>query len=259
MMQQADSGSFTGNEEYSINQYVYDQTESDDRTSTSAKLFYFDPNTLDVAGWEKLGLRRKTIQTIINYRNKGGTFRKPADLERIYTLSNAEYKRLAPYINIQLAGAKTVYQKSIPLTASYTTTSKKSISALDINSADAAAWIALPGIGEKLAARIMNFREKLGGFHTVNQVAETYGLPDSTFVKIRPYLQITDVTIRTININTCTKEMLSAHPYISWKVAHAIVEYRNQHGNFSSITDLKKIMIIDDLLYQKIHLYCTLD
>src|ERR1044072_4786067 len=64
-------------------------------------LFRFDPNTLDEAGWKKLGLPDRTVRTILNYRNKGGKFRTIADLQKMYSLKPADFERLQPYVQIE--------------------------------------------------------------------------------------------------------------------------------------------------------------
>jgi competence ComEA-like helix-hairpin-helix protein len=115
----------------------------------------------------------------------------------------------------------------------------------------------LPGIGSKLAARIVNFREKLGGFYSVEQVGETYGVPDSTFQKIKNRL-VVNSEVRKVNINLATKEELKTHPYIRWQLANAIVEYRNQHGPFKSLEDLKKIVLVDEINFKKIIPYLSM-
>ena len=114
-----------------------------------------------------------------------------------------------------------------------------------------------PGIGSKLANRIITFREKLGGFYKVEQVAETFALPDSTFQKIKDKLIITNNEVKKLNINTAGLDELKIHPYIMYIIANAIVQYRNQHGNFSAISDIKKIMIITDDIYIKLSPYLT--
>jgi competence ComEA-like helix-hairpin-helix protein len=129
---------------------------------------------------------------------------------------------------------------------------------IPVNSTDTAALIALPGIGSKLAARIISFREKLGGFYSVEQIGETYGLPDSTFQKIKGRLQVEESTIRKINLNTATKDELKVHPYIRWHLANAIVEYRNQHGSFKSLEELKNIVLIDEAIFAKMIPYLSL-
>jgi competence ComEA-like helix-hairpin-helix protein len=115
----------------------------------------------------------------------------------------------------------------------------------------------LPGIGPKLASRINSFREKLGGFYSIDQVAETYGLPDSTFQKIRPYLKFSG-EVKKINVNRATREELSSHPYIRWKMAGAITEYRKQHGDFAKLEDLKKVFLVDDAAFLKMLPYLSL-
>ncbi len=129
---------------------------------------------------------------------------------------------------------------------------------INLNEADTSELIVLPGIGSKLSARIVAFREKLGGFYAVEQVGETYGVPDSTFQKIKGRLQVDGNSIRKINVNSATKDDLKAHPYIRWNLANAIVEYRNQHGAFSSLEELKNIVLIDEGTFQKIVPYLQL-
>lgn len=128
---------------------------------------------------------------------------------------------------------------------------------IDINKADTTVFISLPGIGSKLAARIINYRESLHGFYSVQQVGEVYGLADSIFQKIKPWLVVTEIPFQKININTAGVAEL-VHPYISYNLAKVIIQYRNQHGKFTGLEELKKIILIDQLLYNKIVPYLTL-
>jgi competence protein ComEA len=215
-----------------------------------ASLFHFDPNTITVEGWQKLGLRDKTINTIKNYINKGGRFYKPEDLKKIWGLDVNFYERVKDYIvippkeNIQSLNN---YQKP-----------EKRIVVVNINSADSTELMVLPGIGPKLSVRIISFREKLGGFHSIDQIAETYGLPDSTFIRIKKYLTVNPEEVKKININTSTKDQFRSHPYINWNIANAIVEYKNQHGAYKSIDEVKKVALINDEIFKKISPYLDL-
>jgi competence ComEA-like helix-hairpin-helix protein len=134
---------------------------------------------------------------------------------------------------------------------------RKKLSPININEADTSAFISLPGIGSRLADRIIRFREKLGGFYSIDQIAEVYGLADSVFQKIKPLLQLGPFTINKIDINTATLEELKAHPYIKYAIANSIVQYRCQHGTFSTMEDLKKIVLITAEVYRKISAYLT--
>lgn len=223
---------------------------------TAAELFYFDPNTLPASDWKRLGLREKTIHTIQNYLSKGGKFRKPEDLEKIYGVKENEYLRLKPYVKIENQYSNNKEEKKeIDNKKYFPEHIAKVFTAIDINDADTSKLISLPGIGSKLANRIVSFREKLGGFYTIEQVGEIYNLPDSTFQKIKPYLKIDNNKIKKININTADANTLKTHPYIKWNLANAIVQYRAQHGNYKSVDDLKQVAIITPEIFQKISHY----
>lgn len=260
------------NNGYAVNYYQNDRrynnndddenyTEPSNHYTIKGELFEFDPNTLSVDGWKRLGLREKTIQTIQNYLSKGGRFRSPEDIKHVYGLFPNEAERLLPYIKIKNSDKSDfkIYDKN------YIKTNNISYSrpvyvpkSIDINTADTTAFIALPGIGSKLAYRIVSFREKLGGFYSIDQVGEVYGLLDSTFQKIKSRLVLSNSTVKQFNINTSDAAALKTHPYFKWSIANAIVQYRMQHGNFISLTDLKKIALIDEQLYNKIVPYLTL-
>jgi competence ComEA-like helix-hairpin-helix protein len=239
----------------------YDRPKPADDYTARGNLFPFDPNTIDVAGWRKLGLREKTIQTIQNFVAKGYKFRQPDDLRKIYGLRKQEADRLVPYV--QIAAEELNHRPSFD-NQKFAATSKKpefevyKNKIVDINIADTSDFIALPGIGSKLATRIINFREKLGGFNSVDQIAETYGVPDSTFQKIKARLICDNSVLTKININTANASELKQHPYIKWNVANAIYNYRSQHGTYRSIEDLRKIDIIPDDLFNKIAPYLML-
>jgi competence ComEA-like helix-hairpin-helix protein len=240
----------SGNNE-NISQYAFDRPHRNDY-SPPPTLFYFDPNSISSDDWKKLGLRPKTIKTIQNYLSKGGRFRSAEDLQKIYGLQKELYERLVPYVrvtSIQVKQEETNFKPREP----------KIISIIDINTADTTAWIALPGIGSKLAARIVNFREKLGGFYAVDQVAETFGLPDSVFQKIKPRLKLENKSLRKININTATLEELRSHPYIRYAIANSIIAYRKEHGNFQYLSELMNLQSISAAIYEKIIPYLTIE
>jgi competence protein ComEA len=235
--------------------YALQYESSQNRSFTKGELFQFDPNTISLADWQRLGLNERTSKTILKYVSKGGKFYKQEDLQKIWGMPQGFYERVKDYVAItsvqrnysQNNFSKTVYERE-----------EWKPTIVQINEADTSTFIALPGIGSKLSARIIAFREKLGGFYSVEQIAETYGLPDSTFQIIKSRLQVNEKAIRKININTATKDELKIHPYIRWNLASAIVEYRNQHGNFKEVEELKNIILIDEKTFEKIRNYISL-
>jgi len=244
----------------------------------SVSLTWFDPNTLTFAQWEALGLRERTINVILHYREKGGRFRKPEDLGKIWGLEPDLFNKLKPFVRIKIdhgfeRSPMRYRSGSMPGTSgfngdrgrAFATTPARSARisrdlplSLDVNTADSLAWLALPGIGEKLTSRILNFRDKLGGFYAVEQVGETWGLPDSTFRLIRPRLQLSSGPPRQIPLNTASEEQLQHHPYIRFRLARTIIRYRQEHGAFATLDDLKRIALVTDDLYLKLLPYCTL-
>jgi len=241
--------------------FFIDKPNSENKTSaTQPELFYFDPNTISAEQWERLGVKEKTVHTIKNYLSKGGAFRKREDLQKIYGLSQQQYDQLAPYVKIRTSAGdhNSISNEREKENAFDATRTPAHLTAVDINISDTTQLISLPGIGSKLAKRIIGFRDKLGGFYSVDQVGETYGLQDSVFQKIKKYLQCNDISVKRININTATKDELKMHPYIRWNIANAIIEYRNQHGQFTSVEDLKKINAVDKETLNKIMHYLAL-
>lgn len=134
----------------------------------TAHLFPFDPNTLDSAGFIKLGLQVKTVSILLHWRAKGKKFYWKEDLQPLYTLSAEEYKRLEPYIRISNTAAKKI----------------------DLNKADSIQLIALRGIGAKLAHRILERRRSAGRFERVEQLQDIYPFPDSTIQQLKAQLYV---------------------------------------------------------------------
>jgi competence protein ComEA len=233
-------------------------------------LFEFDPNTISEKEWAKLGVSPKTIATIEKYKAKGGIFRKPEDILRIYGLPEDLKSRFLPYVRIrQPAGTDSGRYKREPLDRKEPLGGKESlgrdfksvstVQSLDINHADSASWEKLPGIGGKLASRIIKFRDRLGGFYSIEQVGEVYGLQDSVFTKIRPMLLLGAAQLARININHVDENTLGHHPYIQKKIAHAIVQYRGQHGNFEKPEDLLNLALISGQHLEKLKPYLLFD
>jgi competence ComEA-like helix-hairpin-helix protein len=233
-------------------------------TATPIVLTNFDPNTADETQLKQLGLSEKQATMIVHYREKGGKFKKKEDFARIYGLSPEQYQQLEPYIAIAttpillspVAITNGVNTNGTPPT--YPTTFKprapKTYNAIDINTASSEDWQQLPGVGVGFATRIANYRDKLGGFYSIEQVKETYGLPDSTFQKIKPYLKPSSVSHK-INVNNASVEDLRKHPYLKFKHADLIINYRTQHGKFKDANDLKKIMALPPDVVEKVKAY----
>ena len=203
------------------------------KASTKAQVFPFDPNTASKKDFVKLGLSERTANNIVNYRKKGANFETKAEFKKVWGITEDDFNRLSPYINIV-------------------------VKMVDINTATATDFKELRGIGESLSNRIIKFRNQLGGFTSIDQLGTMYGLTKETFVSIKPKLKRTNTQIKKININTATSDDLKAHPYIKWKEANLIIEYRNQHGNYKNIEDIMLIRAFKQPFFDKIKDYLTI-
>ncbi|RFM29786.1 helix-hairpin-helix domain-containing protein [Deminuibacter soli] len=215
-----------------------------------AQLFRFDPNTLPAQGWQQLGLKPRTIQTILHYRGKGGLFKKPQDLLKLYGLSPAAAARLMPFVSIDTTLFHTAWHNN-------GNTRFAQPQPVDVNTADTAQWAALPGIGPVLAARIVQQREAQGGFVSIEQVGQVYGVADSLYKHLQPWLRLQTPGTGKTNINTATLAQLKSNPHLPPDVAAAILLYRQQHGPYRQVTDVQQIVFINAALFQKIAPYIT--
>lgn len=220
---------------------------------TAEELFPFDPNNLSEAKWKMLGFTEKQIRVIKNYESKGGQFRTKADVAKLYVVSAEHFERLAPYIRLPetIPASPRVAESWVK---GRTTTEKVKLH-IDLSIADTAALQQIWGIGSVLASRILKFREALGGFHQLEQVKEVYGISDEQFEKMQPLLFLGDKPLKKIAVNQLTAAQLAQHPYISHKEAMHIVSYREQHGAFTSETDLTKLYALTDDFLRKIAPY----
>ncbi len=215
--------------------------------ATELSPFFFDPNTLDEAGFRKLGLREKLVSTIIHYRNKGGKFYNSESLKRIYGLRDDEFQQLEPYIHIAHAEQNRYQQKP------------REILSIELNSADTTQLIRLPGIGSKLSMNIIRLREQLGGFENVNQIKEVYGLSAETFEDIKASLHVNKSLIKTLNLNAATLYELNAHPYLHGEIARALVDYRKtQNYKIENLNQIREIALINEEIFRKIVPYLRL-
>ena len=128
---------------------------------------------------------------------------------------------------------------------------------LVLNLADSIQLQILEGVGPILARRAYKFRQALGGFHDIKQLAEVYNMPEIIEDEIEKYFYLEDNQTFKLNINTDSIIHLSKHPYINWNLAKSIINYRKVHGTYDSIEQITSIKIISDSLYQKIAPYLT--
>ncbi len=223
-----------------------------DTKPIKGELFEFNPNNLSVENWKRLGLSEKQALSIKKYEAKGGKFRKLEDVKKMYPITEEMYHRLEPYIRIPMEEQAF---NAYPDNKKATSFAPQAPVDVELNSADSTTLVTVRGIGPSFASRIIKYRDRLGGFVSLNQLREVFGVDSAKFDQISPQMNINVQNIRKININRCTLEEIRLFPYLRYKQASAIIAYRNQHGKFSNTSDLNKIAILDPELIQKIAPY----
>lgn len=212
-----------------------------DEGQPQAELFPFDPNTADSTQLLRLGLRPWQVRSIYRYRAKGGMFRTKEDFARVYGLTKLQYERLQPYIQISddYRPAAEVYGRgerpaAVRDTVRYPLKLRQG-EHIALNTADTTLLKRVPGVGSYFAKSIVYYREKLGGFYSVNQLKEIEGFP----LEALSYFTLGNAQTRRININEARLGELRRHPYIGYYMAKTIVDHRRLHGEIHSFDDLR--------------------
>ena len=204
--------------------------------------FAFDPNTADSTQLLRLGLKPWQVRAIYKYRAHGGIFRRPADFARLYGLTRGQYRSLAPYIRIsddyrpaaelfrEMKNAHFIEYDTLKHPLKLRPTDR-----LAVNIADTSQLKKVPGIGSYFARQIVNYRTRLGGFHSLRQLTEIEDFPEEAL----KYLIIPDENLQKLNLNRLTLNQLKRHPYINFYQARAIIDYRRLKGQLHSLSDLR--------------------
>lgn len=243
---------------YTIEKYAAEvlPAEKEEPLLPKKEKFRFDPNQATAEQLISLGVPSRTANTILNYRSKGGKFRYREDLQKIYSLKPEIYAELESWIDLP-AKAPTVKsnfpQKEVEFTGKKAAVAPVQERPFDINTADTTALKKLRGIGPVYASRIIRFRDSLGGFHSLDQLDETYGISPEALQTLKKAV-IIGSTVKTIPLNEVET---FRHPYMKTYQVKAILAYRKQHGPFSSAEDLYKIKLLDEETIQKIKPYLS--
>jgi len=227
---------------YSSSRKNYNSGYSRDENDSQIELFEFDPNSASKDELESLGFKPWQAENIIKYRSKGGKFKEPADIANIYGVDKDFADKLIPYIKINAGNETASYDIMV-----------------NINTASETDLQKLKGIGAAYSKRIIAYREKLGGYISVDQVREVYGMTDELYNGISANLEVNGEPVRKININTADFKTLISHPYIDKKITNAILNYREFAKKIKSTDELVKEKAISRSEYDKISKYISVE
>jgi len=172
----------------------------------------------------------------INFKefDKAAAILSAAEKKSVIKLSSAK-GNTAPFISNKLKPGETV----------------------ELNTADSASLTHIHGIGPSFARRIVAYRKQLGGFINKDQLKEVYGLDAVKYTEINDEIRVDASRVKKLSINTIDFETLRHFPYLSYKQANAVIQYRVQHGNYQSLNDMRDIALLNDEILSKIAPYIT--
>ncbi len=200
-------------------------------TAVAEELAEFDPNALDVAGFMALGFSEAQAGVIMRYRASLGGFRTAEDFGHSYVVSPEMFEKLRPYITIA----------PVP-------EAKPKRDLVELNGADSTELRSVTGIGEVLVVRIMDYRERLGGYVRVEQLAEIPGVTHENYERIRQQIFVDSCKIQKIDINFAPHQSvidaLGRHPYITAQGLRKLLKNRQLKGGWRTIGDMENENIV---------------
>jgi len=245
--------------ELETSENVFSKEESKKEKAIN-KISNFDPNQLDISGWMKLGFSEKQSLALINYRESLGGFKKESDLSESFVVSDSKFKELLPFIRIkdrlnndskeELLNSDELREKEFPVEVSLY---------IELNSSDSTSLLQLKGIGPFYAGKIIEYRNRLGGYLFKEQLLELWKFDSSKLNSIMDQIWVDTNKVRYLRINSDSLNFLKKHPYLDWNHANAIVSYREQHGSFNDKEELKKLVIFNDSLIHRLYPYLKLE
>ena len=162
--------------------------------------FPFDPNTISLEDLQRLGLTLRQAESVENYRSKGGRFRSKDDFRKMYVVSDTLFARLEPFIKIPK---------------------------VELNAADSAALVSLRGIGPYYAHKILEYRERLGGFMYKAQLLEIEGFDEDRLAGFSDNIEIDTTRCIHLDLWNTAESALARHPYLGAKGARSITRYKS--------------------------------
>ncbi|MBR3565065.1 MAG: helix-hairpin-helix domain-containing protein [Paludibacteraceae bacterium] len=215
----------------------------------------FDPNTVDSIELLEQGFKPWQVRNMLKYRAKGGKWKVPADLKKIYGVDSAFYATIEPYISIPTDTTDTTDSVNKDSITSHFIVKKDTI--VEINSADTADLQKVKNIGPYIARLIVGYRDRLGGYYSIEQIKEIEDLPIGSFEKFSESLAVDTSYIRKININKATIKQISFHPYIRTQQAKQIYDYRREKIRINNLDELEQKEIFTPGQWNKVQHYLS--
>ena len=206
------------------------------------KVYPFNPNFISDYKGYKLGMSVLEIDRLLVFRKENKFVNSAKEFQNVTKVSDSLLNAIAPYFKFPDWVNRNKQTKGVKYASNYTFFKKEKIILIDINQASKEDLIKINGIGEAISIRILTQKEKLGGFVSMEQLKEVWGLSPEVILNLNTHFVLSKPTIlHKININNASLKELSQFFYFKYDLAKQIVKYRSMYGDFKNIEDLIKI------------------
>ncbi len=202
------------------------------------KIYPFNPNFItDFKGY-KLGMSVVEIDRLLAFRKTNRYVNSAAEFQQVTQVSDSLLAQIAPFFKFP-DWVKDKNRHSFSQSKSF---EKKTPAVIDINLATQEDLKAVYGIGNGLSERILKEKERLGGFVSMQQMADVWGLSADVVAKLQASFKVSQIPeVKKIKINEATVKELTQFPYFRYALAKSIVTYRSMNGGIKGVEDLVKI------------------
>ena len=216
----------------------YYVNNSMDSSTSSVNTFPFDINKVTKDQLTRIdGIGEKTAQSIISHREKIGKFTSLNQLLNVEGIGEKTLENLKQYLILENPQPSTQNPND-----EKTTTPAETPFPIDINKVTKDQLILIDDIGEKTAESIISYREKIGGFTSLNQLLNISDIGDKTFETLKKYLtlKVPEQTTKPVlvNINTASYDELMQVEGMTEEIANQIIEFREKAGPFSQVNEV---------------------
>lgn len=202
------------------------------------KFYPFNPNFIsDFKGYQ-LGMSVAEIDRLLEFRKTNRYVNSASEFQNVTQVSDSLLQKIAPYFKFP----DWVKNKRTLQYAHAAFPKKEKTVVLDINLATQEELKKVYGIGDGLSQRILNEKEKLGGFVSMEQMNDIWGLSEEVIANLNRSFKVAEIPkVKKIKINDASVKELSQFPYFRYALAKSIVTYRSMNGNIKDAEDLLKI------------------
>ena len=216
-----------------------------DVKNSKPKIYLFNPNFISDYKGYKLGMSVQEIDRLLAFRKENKYVNSAKEFQNVTKVSDSILNVMAPYfkfpdwVNNKKQNTKfkeyTSYQNQA-------FAKKEKIVFIDINEATKEDLVKIYGIGDAISSRILKQKELLGGFVSMEQMKEVWGLSPEVIENLNTHFKVLALPrFKKIEINNASLKELSQFHYFRYSLAKEIVTYRSMNGNIKNIEDLTKI------------------